>query len=220
MSDKISADRRRPETRKRKFLVMGATGHVGSKVAIRLAEKGYDVTALVRRDGARILDPFNGAMKYAVGDLTHLAFGSASFDLVWTQHVVMNIRDRAALYREFRRVLKSGGKFAFYDIITGDGGASPIYPVPWAETAQTSTLLTEAQTGTALEKAGLKRVRWDDVTTIAFEWMAAQRQASPLAVGPGLMVGQRMAEMVSNFGRNLKEGLTNLVIGVCETVSA
>ena len=34
--------------REKKFLVVGATGHVGSKVAIRLAEKGYDVTAMVR----------------------------------------------------------------------------------------------------------------------------------------------------------------------------
>lgn len=156
---------------------------------------------------------------YSVGDLTRLAFDSASFDLVWTQHVVMNIRDRAGLYSEFRRVLKPSGKFAFYDVIAGDGGAPPIYPVPWAETTQTSTLLTEAQTGAALEKAGLKLVRWDDVTTAAFEWMAAQRQAAPLAVGPGLVVGQRMAEMVSNFGRNLKEGRTKLVIGVCETAS-
>lgn len=69
MSNKISPERPCPEMRKRKFLVVGATGHVGSKVAIRLAEKGYDVTALVRREGAKILDPFNGVMKYAVGDL-------------------------------------------------------------------------------------------------------------------------------------------------------
>ncbi len=55
-----------------KFLVVGATGHVGSKVAIRLAEKGHDVTALVRQEGAEIRDPFNGIMKYAVGDLKDL----------------------------------------------------------------------------------------------------------------------------------------------------
>ena len=55
-----------------KFLVVGATGHVGSKVAIRLAEKGYDVTAMVRQQGATIRDPFNGVMKYVVGDLKDL----------------------------------------------------------------------------------------------------------------------------------------------------
>ena len=42
----------------KKFLVVGATGHVGSKVAVLLANKGYDVTALVRQDGATIRDPY------------------------------------------------------------------------------------------------------------------------------------------------------------------
>jgi uncharacterized protein YbjT (DUF2867 family) len=58
--------------REKQFLVVGATGHVGSKVAIRLAEKGYDVTALVRREGTTIRDPFNGRIKYVVGDLKDL----------------------------------------------------------------------------------------------------------------------------------------------------
>ena len=158
-------------------------------------------------------------VQYSVGDLAHLAFESASFDLVWTQHVVMNIRDRAGLYGEFRRVLGPNGKFAFYDVIAADGAEPAIYPVPWAETSDTSTLLTEGQTRAALENAGLKVVQWKDVTAVAFEWMAEQRQAASLAVGPGLVVGQRMAEMVANFGRNLKEGRTRLVIGVCETAS-
>ena len=35
----------------RKFLVVGATGHVGSQVAVRLANLGRDVTALIRARG-------------------------------------------------------------------------------------------------------------------------------------------------------------------------
>ena len=52
-----------------RFLVVGATGHVGSKITILLAEKGYDVTALVRSDGATIRDPHQGAIRYVTGDL-------------------------------------------------------------------------------------------------------------------------------------------------------
>lgn len=55
--------------RGKRFLVIGATGHVGSKIAGRLAEKGYDVTAMVRKHGAKIEDPYNGVIKYVVGDL-------------------------------------------------------------------------------------------------------------------------------------------------------
>ena len=56
-------------TRDKKFLVVGATGHVGSKVAVLLANKGYDVTAMVRQEGATIRDPYQGEIRYVVGDL-------------------------------------------------------------------------------------------------------------------------------------------------------
>ncbi len=46
-----------------RILVVGATGHVGSKVAVLLADRGHDVTALVRRDGATIRDPYEGPIR-------------------------------------------------------------------------------------------------------------------------------------------------------------
>ena len=58
------------DARQKTFLVIGATGHVGSKITGLLAERGYDVTAMVRQPGATILDPYNGVIKYVVGDLS------------------------------------------------------------------------------------------------------------------------------------------------------
>jgi uncharacterized protein YbjT (DUF2867 family) len=52
-----------------RFLVVGATGHVGSKIAILLSDRGYDVTALVRNEGATIRDPHLGSIRYVTGDL-------------------------------------------------------------------------------------------------------------------------------------------------------
>ena len=52
-----------------KFLIIGATGHVGSKIVILLANKGYDVIAMVRQNGAKIRDPHQGTIKYVTGDL-------------------------------------------------------------------------------------------------------------------------------------------------------
>ena len=57
------------DMRTKKYLVIGATGHVGSKITGRLAERGYDVTAMVRQPGAVIQDPYNGPINYVVGDL-------------------------------------------------------------------------------------------------------------------------------------------------------
>ncbi len=53
----------------KKFLVVGATGHVGSKVAILLAGKGHDVTAVIRQAGSSIKDPRAGSIKYVTADL-------------------------------------------------------------------------------------------------------------------------------------------------------
>ena len=41
----------------------------------------------------------------------------------------MNISDRARLYREIRRVLKSGGRFATYDVVLNSGAAALSRPL-------------------------------------------------------------------------------------------
>jgi sarcosine/dimethylglycine N-methyltransferase len=61
------------------------------------------------------------------------------FDVVLSQHVAMNISDRARLYREIRRVLKSGGKFATFDVVLN--GGEPHYPIPWARRRQQASSL-------------------------------------------------------------------------------
>lgn len=60
----------RQSMREKRFLVVGATGHVGSKIAGLLAEKGHHITAMVRRPGATIQDPYDGVIRYVVGDLS------------------------------------------------------------------------------------------------------------------------------------------------------
>lgn len=52
-----------------RYLVVGATGHVGSQVARQLANLGHDVTAMVRRRGMVIRDPCAGTIRYVTGEL-------------------------------------------------------------------------------------------------------------------------------------------------------
>ncbi len=61
-----------------------------------------------------------------------LPFEDQRYDAAFLQHVAMNIADRKQLYREIRRVLKRGARFATYDVVLK--GSAPHYPVPWART--------------------------------------------------------------------------------------
>jgi ubiquinone/menaquinone biosynthesis C-methylase UbiE len=52
-------------------------------------------------------DP-GGKVSYQHGNALSLPFSSGTFDVAWTQHVAMNIADRATLYGETFRVLRRG----------------------------------------------------------------------------------------------------------------
>jgi SAM-dependent methyltransferase len=147
-------------------------------------------------------------------DLLALPFPDSHFDVVWTQHVVMNIPDRERIYREFRRMLKPGGKLAFYDVLATEANLELHFPVPWAESSETSFLFTQDKTSSLLAKAGFTITAWNDVTIEALKWIGQQR---PPAQGfnLALVMGPRFGEMSANLARNIREGRVRFVMGVC-----
>ena len=102
-------------------------------------------------DAARYLTKRTGQserVSFETANALKLPFDDGHFDVVLLQHVAMNIAERAPLYREIRRVLKSGGRFATFDVVLSSG--EPHYPVPWARTPATSFLLTADATRKAI----------------------------------------------------------------------
>jgi len=156
-------------------------------------------------------------LQYEVGDLLSLPFPDACFDAAYTQHVVMNIADRDRAYREIRRVLRPGGVFAFYDVLAADGRPEALYPTPWAETAETSVLLDEAETRAALARSGLTPTHWNDVTGDAKAWFGAQKALSSPAPSLTAVMGPRFGQMAANLARNLAEGRLRLIMARCAT---
>ena len=65
---------------------------------------------------------------FVQGDATSLPFDDQSFDVVWTQHVQMNVPDKQKFYSEVKRVLKTGGFFLYYDILKNND-ESVSYPM-------------------------------------------------------------------------------------------
>src|SRR5246127_4085357 len=71
-------------------------------------------------DAARYLTQRTGQseqVSFHTASALELPFEGSRFDAVLLQHVAMNISDRARLYREIRRVLKPGGRFATFDAV-------------------------------------------------------------------------------------------------------
>jgi len=156
----------------------------------------------------------NNLVSYQIGDLLALPFPDSSFDVVWTQHVVMNIPDRERVYREFRRMLRPGGKLAFFDVLATDASPELHFPVPWAENSETSFLFTQDETSSVLVTAGFTITAWNDVTIEALKWID-QRRPPGQGFNLGLVMGPRFGEMSANLARNIREGRVRLVMGVC-----
>jgi ubiquinone/menaquinone biosynthesis C-methylase UbiE len=156
----------------------------------------------------------NDRVRYQVGNVAELAFDDANFDLVWSEHVMMNLPDRVPAYRGFHRVLKSDGRFAFYEPIAIEGAQSPHYPTPWAEAAGASHLQTRAQIETALAAGGFVVTQWKEVSQEAIQAFATQTSPDPNALGLGLVMGPRFPAMAMNFAQNIREGRVGLAMGV------
>jgi SAM-dependent methyltransferase len=145
---------------------------------------------------------------YRQGDATNLPFPDASFDIVWTEHVAMNIPDKPKLYREMHRVLKPGGTLAIYDVLAGPSGPV-LFPVPWARTPESSFLATPDELRSLLEEAGFNVAAWSDTTDAARAWFVALaekiRKEGVPPLGFHVLLGSDFSAMAQNQRRNLEE---------------
>lgn len=159
----------------------------------------------------------DGKVSFETGNALALPLPDGMYDAALLQHVAMNIADRSLLYREVRRVLKLGGKFATFDVVLNSG--DPLYPVPWAKTPGESFLLTAEATCEAIEAAGFGTLVRRDDTAIAKAWFAELRAyGPPPSLNLGVVMGQGFAELATNLGRNLMEGRLGILTAVFEAV--
>ncbi|OBI27356.1 SAM-dependent methyltransferase [Mycobacterium sp. E1386] len=131
-------------------------------------------------------------------DVTNLPFADGTFDVVISQHVQMNVADKARLYSEAHRVLAIGGRIALWDITIGDGGTLD-YPLPWADEPERSHLVSPDGLRAVVESAGFAVEHWNDLTGQATEFMQA------LLAQPSTPLG--LHTFVDDFGRKV-ENLT------------
>ena len=149
-------------------------------------------------------------------DVTDLPFQDATFTLMFSQHVQMNVADKALLYVEAHRVLADGGQLALWDIVAGDNG-EPDFPVPWADRPEYSHLTTPDRLRTAIETAGLEIEQWNDLTDQAATTMQTLLTSPPSPIGLQAFV-PGFASKAQNLTAALADGRLRAVQGIARAV--
>jgi ubiquinone/menaquinone biosynthesis C-methylase UbiE len=160
----------------------------------------------------------DGRTTFRVADACDLPFDDDSFDAAMTIHAVMNIPDKAAVYREAHRVLRPGGVFALYDVLQGEGG-DVRFPVPWARDPSISHLASPQETRDMLTVAGFDLLDETDSTEASLDWFRALSariaEDGPPPVSFAVFLGDDFPQMAANQVANLSERRIRTVSYLC-----
>jgi SAM-dependent methyltransferase len=158
-------------------------------------------------------------VQFRQGSALEMPFEAASFDVVWMQHITMNIPDKDRLFREIHRVLRPAGRLALYEILAGPV-SPPHFPVPWANDPSLSFLVTPAAFHAALLSAGFRESAWIDATGRCLQWhrarLAARPPGTPSPLGIELILGADYPEKSRNVLRNLEEDRIAVIQAIWE----
>jgi sarcosine/dimethylglycine N-methyltransferase len=199
--------------------VLDAGAGIGGTARLIAGERGARVTAVDLTpeycEVARWLNDAVGLgdlIEVRAADVTELPFDDASFDVVVSQHVQMNIADKRRLYAEARRVLAPGGRLALWDVTAGSGG--PLHlPVPWATSPEQSHLVTSDGLAELLGEAGFTKTHWNDLTAPAEQGMRAFLAGERPPLGLQVFV-PNFPVKAANLVRNLGEDRARLIQAV------
>ena len=148
--------------------------------------------------------------------VTDLPFEDATFTLVFSQHVQMNVANKALLYTEARRILAGGGQLAVWDIVAGEDG-EPDFPVPWADRPEYSHLTTSDRLRTAIETAGFEIEQWNDLTGQAATLMQTLLTLPPGPIGLQAFVPD-FESKAKNLTAALADGRLRAIQGIARAV--
>ncbi|HMS35207.1 MAG TPA: class I SAM-dependent methyltransferase [Ignavibacteria bacterium] len=159
--------------------------------------------------------------EFICADATKLPFADESYDIVWTQHAQMNIKEKKALYSEIYRVLKKGGQFIYYDIFSV--GDEPLYfPLPWAEERSISHLITIPDYNKLLTETGFIEVQKKDQTensaNFIKEMFAKVAKEGAPKMGLNLLMKETSIEKLKNVLRNISENKMAVQNGIYQKI--
>ncbi|MCB0726619.1 MAG: class I SAM-dependent methyltransferase [Ignavibacteriae bacterium] len=171
---------------------------------------GVDLTEEFIRTATLLseLVSLNHLTEFIAADATQLPFANETFDVVWTQHAQMNIRDKNQLYSELFRVLKKEGKFIYYDIFS-TGKKDLIFPLPWADDDSINFLITTDDYEKLLTEIGFiesaKKNRTNESIEFFNNAFENNKKAGQPKLGLNVLMTEQTSIKLSNLNENLKE---------------
>ncbi|MEN8186013.1 MAG: class I SAM-dependent methyltransferase [Bacteroidota bacterium] len=155
--------------------------------------------------------------EFIQGDALDLPFEKDSFDIVWTQHVQMNIKEKTKFYSEIRRVLKDEGALVYYDIFKKNRKDID-YPVPWADNASVNFLETFSAVDDRLNNLGFAKIQTTDQTSKAKHFLIGLFEKikinGPPKLGLNVLMGESTEEKLSNILKCIEENKIELQSGI------
>ena len=187
----------------------GPARYIADRFGCRVT--GIDLTAEFC-DVARHLTQMLGLedrVAFEQGDALEMPFADASFDGAYSMNVSMNIADKAGFYKEIHRVLRPGAWLVLIEIAQGPNGSLD-YPTPWAQTAESSFLVTPSETGEVLEASGFTDLKSRDTAKESLAFGARSRAMVERGEKPPfraiqLIHGDLAAEVIANSTRGIVE---------------
>jgi SAM-dependent methyltransferase len=152
----------------------------------------------------------DGLAEFQQGSALQMPFAAETFDGGYMIHVGMNVADKLGIFREVRRVLKSGALFTVFDMVRAADGAIR-FPVPWAISEESSFVAGVKDYREELQGAGfhVEKERGRLAFSIEFteRFMARMAQSGPPALGLHLLMGEQAPLMARNMLAMMKEGI-------------
>jgi SAM-dependent methyltransferase len=146
-------------------------------------------------------------------DGASLPLAARSFDVVWLQHLMASVADKAGLIADLERVLAPQGVFALHEIVAQTGEHLD-FPLPWAGSPQESFLSEVDELTSIFASFGFAPLKWVDWTAPTLDWFEAPRPEAWRDLNLKLVLGDSAGQRARNLAQGLKSGRARVIQAV------